>query len=221
MQSGRISIGNTSQDQQDLQCAVAGRCSRSNTESRLVSSPNALPMPWVPAEEVVAREPPSKTEAEEVFRLLKLKKHRSRFLTDENFPADAIALLQEMRLTVHTASDAGLVGHSDESYTAYALRHRLVLITCDRDYLNRRKFPLIGCPAIAVFDFGYGTTSEKRDALRCLVGVAKAPDFYDKWCKLDAKPKGWTEETRHLNGTISRERCRVHHGRIEYWRDEW
>ena len=43
------------------------------------------------------------------------------------------------------------------------------------------------CPAIFVFDFGFGSRQEIKQNFRCLSGVFRAPQFYDKWCKVDAK----------------------------------
>lgn len=56
-----------------------------------------------------------------------------------------------------TVKEARLTGHPDENHVAQALRLGRILITCDRDYLDERRFPLIGCPAVAVCDFGSGT----------------------------------------------------------------
>lgn len=163
-------------------------------------------------------EPLPKKEADEVARILSLKKTHARFLADENFPADAIALMRSRGLKVETAAEAGLLHHPDENYVAYALRQGMVLVTCDRDYLIRRRFPLISCCTIVIFDFGGGTLAEKESAMRCLIHIDRAPSFYDKWTKIHAKPDEWTEESRHLNGTISRSRLRLlWNGRLEEW----
>src|SRR5262249_26646363 len=41
-----------------------------------------------------------------------------------------------------------------------------------------------------------------------LAAVFRTPQFYDKWCKVDAKPDCWTELLRHLDGTTSKKRLR-------------
>jgi hypothetical protein len=121
---------------------------------------------------------------------------------------------------VVTAQEAGNHRHPDENHSAYALREGRVLITCDRDYLNERRFPLIHCPAIVVFDFGSGSIQDIRKAFRCLRLVLKVPQFYDKWAKIDAKPEAWTESMRFLNGTTSRTRYRLYRGVTQEWVEE-
>jgi hypothetical protein len=120
---------------------------------------------------------------------------------------------------VVTAYEAGLLGHPDENYRAHALKNGLVLVTCDRDYLDEKRHPLIHCPAIFVFDFGSGSTSEMRKTRRCLGAVLRMPQFCDKWWKVDAKRDSWTEYVRHQNGTTSRSRYRLWCGKIQEWID--
>jgi hypothetical protein len=69
-----------------------------------------------------------------------------RFYADENFPTAAIEILRRLGANVITVRDARRRGHPDENHTAEALRMGRILITCDRDYLNERRFPLIHCP---------------------------------------------------------------------------
>jgi hypothetical protein len=97
------------------------------------------------------------------------------------------------------------------------LKRGYVLITCDRDYLNNRLFPLISCPAIFAFDLGDGSLDEILLAFRCLGEVFRVPEFFDKWIKIDAKRDGWTQQQRYLDGTTSRSRYRMNQGRLETW----
>lgn len=97
------------------------------------------------------------------------------------------------------------------------MRNGRILLTCDRDYLDERRFPLIHSPAIAVFDFGAGSPREVQGAFTCLQRMYGSPQFFDKWVKIDAKPDSWTESSRHLNGTTSRTRYRVHRDGIQEW----
>jgi hypothetical protein len=101
----------------------------------------------------------------------------------------------------------------------YALRNGLVVVTCDRDFLDERRHPLIKCPAIFVFDFGSGTVDEIRQAFTCLAAVRRMPQFFDKWCKVDAKRDCWTEYFRHLDGSTSKGRFRRWQGRLQVWVD--
>jgi hypothetical protein len=57
-----------------------------------------------------------------------------------------------------------------------------VVVTCDRDFLDERRHPLIKCPAVFIFDFGSGTVDEMRRAFTCLAAVLRTPQFFDKWC---------------------------------------
>jgi hypothetical protein len=108
-----------------------------------------LPLPPVPKKEV-----------EQVIRYSKQEKTFPRFYADENFPARAVEILRSRNFDVLTVVEAKKNGHPDENHTAEALRLGGVLITCDRDYPDVRRFPLISCPALVVFDFGEGTGSE-------------------------------------------------------------
>ena len=113
-----------------------------------------------------------------------------------------------------------MLGHPDGAHAAYALKNGLVLLSCDRDYLNKGRFPLISCPAIFVFQFGSGTAEEMQLAFQCLDSVFNTPQFFDKWYKADASVNEWTESYRSLDGTTSRERHRVHEGKHQLWIEE-
>ena len=176
-------------------------------------------MAWVNIEDVVAQNLPSQKEVQQVLDYLS-RKAKSRFLADEYFPEPAVTLLRAMGGKVQTSDAAGLKRHPDENYAAYARRNGLVLATCDRDFLDERRFPLIHCPAIFGFDFGFGSRQEMKQNFRCLAGVFRAPQFYDKWCKVDAKRDCWTEILRHLDGSTSRNRRRLWHGKLQEWVNE-
>ena len=113
--------------------------------------------------------------------------------------------------------EAGLRHHPDENHVAHVLRNGYILVTCDRDYLDERRFPLIQCPAIAVFNFGSGSSREIYRAYRSIHTAFRASQFYDKWTKIEASPNNWSLFTRHLDGTTARSRYRVHRGRIQEW----
>jgi len=173
-------------------------------------------MSWVDLREIVAAEQPSRREraqAEEFIR----RKAKPRFYADENFPTVAVAVLRRLRADVLTVDEARRKRHPDENQSCEALRLGRILITCDRDYLDERKFPLIHCPAIVVCDFGGGTVAEILATFDCLSGAFRAPQFYDKWTKIDAHRDSWTEYARHLDGTTSRHRYRFHKRRRQEW----
>ncbi|GGA40871.1 DUF5615 family PIN-like protein [Dyella nitratireducens] len=174
---------------------------------------------WKDLVAIALEDPCSPKEAAEVLDNL-AKKAKARFYADENFPLLAAQVLRKMGGKVKTAAEANMLGFPDEAHAAYALKRKLILVTCDRDFLNQAKFPLIKCPAIFVFNFGGGSEHEIRLAFRCLDAVLKMPQFFDKWWQIDASINEWTELTRHLDGTVSRGRFRVHGGRIEQWLPE-
>jgi len=173
-------------------------------------------MPWVNMDDLPIQIP-SKREMDEVERYRKMKKTKPRFYADENFPERAIEVLRGWNFDVLTAIDADKKGHPDENHLAEARRLGRVLLTCDRDYLNERRFPLIHCSALVVFDFGSGTRSEIIRAFQCLDLVVRFPQFYDKWCKIDAKPDEWIEKSRFQDGSTSRERYRIFEGKLQVW----
>ncbi|SRR6266567_1944098 len=170
-------------------------------------------MPW--ANITIDREP-SEREKRQVIDYLR-RKAKPRFYADENFPERAIAVLKRLGADVLSVRDTHRRGHPDENHAAEALRLGRVLITCDRDYLDERRFPLIHCPAIVVCDLGAGTAAEIRKTFDCLINVFRAPQFFDKWTKIDARRDSWTEHVRHLDGTTSRARCRLYRNRIQEW----
>ena len=160
-------------------------------------------MAWRNIDELVAEDPLSPREAQEVFDAL-ARRAVARFYADENFPRTATDELRAMRARVTTAQQANLLGHPDENHVAYAKKKGLVLVSCDRDYLDERRHPLIHCPTIVVFDFGGGTREEIRRSFRCLRALLDAPQFYDKWSKIDAKRDSWIEYARYMDGTTGR-----------------
>jgi hypothetical protein len=175
-------------------------------------------MVWVVVEEIIAKNPPSQKEAQQVLEYL-ARRAKARFYSDENFPTQAVRLLRAIGAKVKTAQEAGLIGHPDENQLAYAQRNGLIFLTCDRDFLDNARFPLIHCSAIFVFDFGSRTIPEMKQAFRCLSGALQMPQFYDKWWKIDAKRDGWTELARHQDGSTSRRRMRLFRGKLYEWID--
>jgi len=201
------------------------KASRVNTALQVIQHTNngmsderGYKMVWVNVEDTFVQQP-SQQEIEEIERYSKLKKTKAKFYTDENFQSSAIKLLRERGFDVLTAQEANKLGHPDQNHLAEAKRLGRVLLTCDRDYLNDRIYPLIHCPTIVVFDFGLKSKAEMISAFQCLAYVASFPQFFDKWCKIEAKPGEWIERLRFLDGTSSRERLRFFHRRIQVWKE--
>ncbi len=175
-------------------------------------------MPWIFADDI---EKPalSKKEKEQIEQYLKRRK-KPRFYADENFPAQATAILKEMRADVVTVQQLKRSGNPDENHLAQAKRLGRILVTCDRDYLDEKRHPLIHCPALIVFDFGSGTQDEIIRAYRCLYLIFTAYQFFDKWIKIDAKRDEWIEMIRFQDGSTRRERCRIYEGKLQVLIDE-
>ena len=128
-------------------------------------------MGWVDITEIVRANPPTKKEVQQVHEYRR-RRAKARFLADENFPTSATELLRGMGGRVVTVQELNRRAHPDENHAGYALRHGYILVSCDHDYLDERRFPMIHCPAIAIFDFGSGTREEIRQrimqhAVRC------------------------------------------------------
>jgi Domain of unknown function (DUF5615) len=173
-------------------------------------------MPWVNIEASVNANPPSEREKREVLDYMG-RRAKPRFYADENFPAIAAEILRSIGADVLTVQTARQIGHPDENHAANALRLGRVLITCDRDYLDDRRFPLVHCPALVVCDFGSGSRADVLSVFDCLTGIFKAPQFYDRWVKIDAKRKCWTECSRFQDGSTLRARYRLSKGGLQEW----
>jgi hypothetical protein len=166
--------------------------------------------------EITKRNPATKKEIEQVLEYRR-RKAKVKFYADENFPTLAVKLLRANGFHVLTAQEGDLLGHPDENHAAFALKNGRVLLTCDRDYLDERRFPLIHCSVIVVCDFGSGSLNEMRQTFRCLRTMIDVPQVFDKWTKIDARRDSWTELSRFLDGTTSRTRHRVYKGQMQEW----
>ncbi len=101
-------------------------------------------MPWVNAAEVYASDPATEKEIAQVIEFRR-RKAKPRFYADENFPTIAADTLRSMGAKLVTVQDVRRRGHPDENHASYALKHGYILVTCDRGYLDDRRFPLIHC----------------------------------------------------------------------------
>jgi hypothetical protein len=134
-------------------------------------------MPWKDLKKIAADDATSEREKREVEDYVR-RRAKPRFYADENFPNVAIKILKRLGADVLTVRDARRRGHPDENHVAEALRLGRILITCDRDYLDGRRFPLIHCPALIVFEFGSGTADDIVSTFACLSGPFRAPQFF-------------------------------------------
>jgi hypothetical protein len=185
-----------------------------------MTDPDRTAIAWISVEQIDEGAQPTEREKQEVLEYVR-RRAKPRFYADEDFPTLAIAMLRRRGANVLTTHEVDRRGHPDENHAAESLRLGRILITCDRDYLDERRFPLIHCPAIIVCGFGRGTAKDIAKTFRALFGPFTAPQFYDKWAKIDASPDGWSESVRHLDGTTSRFRYRIHSRRLEQWVDDY
>ena len=102
-------------------------------------------MPWTDFKNIAADNPPTEREKRQIDDYVR-RRAKPRFYADENFPSVAIKILRRLGADVLTVHDTRLRGHPDENHISEALRLGRILITCDRDYLDERCFPLIHCP---------------------------------------------------------------------------
>jgi uncharacterized protein DUF5615 len=143
-------------------------------------------MPWIDMDIIAIDGKLTERERRQVDDFAR-RKAKPRFYADENFPELAIEMLKGLNADVMNVRNTRRKGPPDENHAAEALRLGRILITCDQDYLDERRFPLIHCPAIVVFDFGRGTADEIWRTFACLGGIFSAPQIFDKWTKIDAK----------------------------------
>ena len=62
-----------------------------------------------------------------------------RFLLDENVPKKISRLLKELNFDCLTLHDLGTLGISNGELAKYAIKHDLIIITCDSDFLTLKK----------------------------------------------------------------------------------
>ena len=70
------------------------------------------------------------------------RRPKQRFLVDHNVPSAVADYLRKTGSVVRTATEAGIQGHADEDYISKAHEADEVIVTCDRDFLDGRKFPV-------------------------------------------------------------------------------
>jgi predicted nuclease of predicted toxin-antitoxin system len=179
-------------------------------------------MPWINVDE----HPDSALSKEDKADLAKAsprkKQKKMRFYVDEDVPPQATKILRATGSTVRTVQEARKRGHPDENHLAEAQKQDRVLITCDRDYLNDRRFPLHMSPTLVVCDFGSGTTDEIVATFYCLAileasGQVPGGQVPTMGVKIDANPSEWTEKTRYQEGSRDRYRYRIHQDKWQVW----
>lgn len=161
-----------------------------------------------------------KEEAELAKFSLKKKQKKMRFYVDEDVPRLAVQILRERGFNVRTVQEEKRRRHPGENHLAEARKQGRILITCDRDFLNDRLYPLLKCPTLVVCDFGSGTRDEINNSFNCcFMSIEGAPELFTHSVKVEARPSEWTEKTRCQEGHAERHRFRIHRGKREIWVD--
>ncbi|MHA1729027.1 MAG: DUF5615 family PIN-like protein [Promethearchaeota archaeon] len=62
-----------------------------------------------------------------------------KFLLDENVPKKIAQILKELNFDCLTLYELGTLGISNGELAKYAIKHNLIIITCDSDFLTLKK----------------------------------------------------------------------------------
>ncbi|HME73961.1 MAG TPA: DUF5615 family PIN-like protein [Myxococcota bacterium] len=108
--------------------------------------------------------PPSGKEERAEF--LRRNRRRAKFLVDESLGSGTAERLRREGWNVRDTTEAGLRGRSDEEILGFALRYGRMLLTCDGDFLNDRKFPPHRNPGLVVLPSPERGEQEQRTVLR-------------------------------------------------------
>ncbi len=122
---------------------------------------------------------PSKKQLTEMDGLLKPRGRKARLLVDENLGVVVPKALRKHGCNAKAAAELGLEGRDDSEVYAFARKDLRMLITCDRDFLDNRKFPLQGHPGVIVLPDPKGSEDAlSRTLARALLLVADLPAFF-------------------------------------------
>lgn len=101
---------------------------------------------------------------------------KTRFYADHNVPSGLIRALRLKGVSVVTAAERGKESASDQEHYSEAVRLRRILLTHDRDFLDRRKFSTRGGTGIVVIDGGSSDLVKLVDVYRFLVFIRRGHD---------------------------------------------
>jgi len=175
-------------------------------------------MPWINVDDYSGFDLSKEEEAELEKSIRAKKPKKMRFYVDEDVPPLAVTILRERGFNVRTVQEAKVDGHPDENHLAEAKKQGRILITCDNDFLDDRKYPLLGCPTLVQCDFGSRTRDEINDTFDCsFLSIEWAPDLFTNSVKIAAKPSHWTEKIRYQEGYSERRKFRIHQGVRQIW----
>src|SRR5690348_7367780 len=105
---------------------------------------------------------------------------KTRFYADHNIPAGLIRALRLKDVSVVTASEREKGRAEDPDHYAEAKRLGRILLTHDRDFLDRKKFSTRGGTGIVVIDGGSKDLVKLVDIYRFLVFIRRG---HDDWTR--------------------------------------
>jgi predicted nuclease of predicted toxin-antitoxin system len=119
---------------------------------------------WRPCPEISAAE----------FRSFKRRfRKQARFLVDESLGVEAARVVRAHGYNCVFVGEVGLAGHDDSAVYGFAWQDDRILLTHDRDFLDRRRFPDHRNPGVIILPGGSGSTPGLELALaRVLVILA-------------------------------------------------
>lgn len=147
---------------------------------------------------------------------------RTRLLIDESLGVEVADFVREKGYNTEFVGDVGLNGRSDEDVMAYAWRHKRMLWTHDRDFLDDRRFPEHRNPGVVVLPGGSG------DRLATGVGIGTAlavfgwaPSIWEKSKMVISSTGEMTVRSRNPDtGKMETNRYRMtDKGYAEIWED--
>jgi len=161
---------------------------------------------------------------EETRRALNLEfGGKVRFLVDESLDRTLVLALGELGWKAESVADVGLSGQSDEAVLAHAWRERQILLTCDKDFLDDRRFPPHRNPGVIILPNAPIDSDSFTTALRqALYTIAPLGKVY-KNCKIVISTQGEIGITsRNIEtGAMERNRYRIdNRGNTFVWEEE-
>jgi predicted nuclease of predicted toxin-antitoxin system len=118
---------------------------------------------------------------------------KARFLIDESLGVGAARMIQERGYNAVYVGDIGLTGRDDTDIMAYAWREDRILLTHDRDFLNRSRFPDHRNPGVVVLPGAAGSTEGlEMELARVIVVLAPYREAH-RFQRIEATNDGvWT-----------------------------
>lgn len=171
---------------------------------------------WLPFPRMVWRPIPNATDISDLF------KKRTPLLIDESLGGEVATYLRSRGCSAIFANDVGLSGRSDEEIFAYAWRHKRMLWTHDRDFLDDSRFPEHRNPGLVVLPGGAGDSNAMAVGLNIALTVfGSGPGIWSKTKSIVSPTGEITIRSRDADtGKITARRYRLTARRnAEQWDD--